>query len=92
MPRLGWRGYLEHCWSGGHSQYGASRRLAEQGRWRLASVAARSALFTCPTLFTRPSRALHLLKTQLRANVSSKAAPEMAGNATMPAPTERRDP
>ena len=66
MPRLGWRGFIEHCWSGGHSQYLASLKLSEQGEWKLASQAARSALFTCPTLFTRPPRALHLLKTQLR--------------------------
>jgi hypothetical protein len=92
MPRLGWKGYLEYCWSGGHCQYSASRRLAEQGEWRLASVAGRSALFTCPTLFTRPLRAFHLLKTQLRAKFYAKAEPEEAGNGTTPTPPERREP
>lgn len=72
MPRLGWRGFLEHCWSGGHCQYLASQKLAEEGLWRLAKVAAHSALFTCPTLFTRPQRAYHLLKTELRSKFPSK--------------------
>ncbi|HKS27227.1 MAG TPA: glycosyltransferase family 4 protein [Pyrinomonadaceae bacterium] len=65
-PRLGWKGYLEYCWTGGHSQYLASEKLAAQGEWRLAELAARSALSTCPTLFTRPRRVFHLLKTELR--------------------------
>jgi hypothetical protein len=90
MPRLGWKGYLEHCWSGGHCQYHASRSLAEQGEWRLAAAAARSALSTCPTLFARPHRAFHLLKTQLRSKFPSQAAPAMetGGNAAMTAPAE----
>lgn len=90
MPRLGWKGYLEYCWSGGHCQYLASQRLAEQGEWRLATVAARSALSTCPTLFTRPRRAFHLLKTELRSKFSSKAEParDSSGNGTMRPPVE----
>lgn len=73
-PRLGWRGYLEHCWSGGHCQYLASQKLAAEGEWRLAKVAAQASLSTCPTLFTRPNRALHLLRTALRSAFSSKPA------------------
>ena len=94
MPRLGLKGYLEHCWSGGNCQYIASRRLAEQGEWRLALAAARSALFTCPMLFARPSRALHLLKTELRSKLPSKAAPETTpdGRVTATSATERREP
>lgn len=75
-PKLGWKGYLEHCWSGGHCQYLASQKLAAQGEWRLAEIAARSALSSCPTLFTRPQRAFHLLKTELWSKFSSKAAPQ----------------
>jgi glycosyltransferase involved in cell wall biosynthesis len=90
MPRLGWKAYLEHCWSGGHCQYLASQKLAGQGQWRLAKVAARSALFTCPTLFTRPSRAFHLFKTELRSKLPSKPLPEaeISGNGRMTAPVE----
>ena len=76
MPRLGWKGYLEQCWSGGHCQYSASRRLAGEGEWRLARVAARSAFFTAPTLFMRPARALHLLRTELRSIFPTKTDAE----------------
>lgn len=77
MPKLGWSGLLEHCWSGGHCQYRASIRLAEEGEWRLAQVAARAALSTCPTLYARPPRALQLFKTELRSTFAGKAAPEL---------------
>ncbi|MBD0372884.1 MAG: hypothetical protein ICV60_18715, partial [Pyrinomonadaceae bacterium] len=88
MPRLGWKGYLEYCWSGGHCQYLASQKLAEEGRWRLAKVAAHSALFTCPTLFTRPQRAFHLFKMELRSTLPSKAVAGTSRNGTREAHVE----
>jgi glycosyltransferase involved in cell wall biosynthesis len=95
-PRLGWKGYLEQCWSGGHCQYLASQKLAAEGQWRLAEIAARSALSTCPTLFTRPQRAFHFLKTELRSKFSSKPVPERETDGqsamTPPVEAERHEP
>lgn len=92
--RLGWEGYLEYCWSGGHCQYLASQKLAAQQEWRLAKIAARSALLTSPTLFIRPGRAFHLLRTELRSKFSPKAAgqPELSDNGAMAAPAEAKGP
>jgi glycosyltransferase involved in cell wall biosynthesis len=69
--RLSWDKYVEHNWTAGNRQYELSRELAARGDWKMASFIARNALFTCPTLFTRPQRALHLLKTNLRSRFSS---------------------
>lgn len=70
-PWRDWQAYLAHCWSPGHLQYEASRRLAAQQDWRLAAAVARAALATCPTLFARPQRLAHLVKTQMYASAAS---------------------
>ena len=64
---VGWKEYVERNWSAGHFQFEASLKLAARGEAGLASVAARAALVTCPTLYLRPSRMAHLLKTGVRA-------------------------
>jgi glycosyltransferase involved in cell wall biosynthesis len=74
--RLSWEQYVEQNWTAGNRQYELSRKLAALGDWQMASVVARNALFTCPTLFTRPQRAFHLLKTELRSKFRAAAAPE----------------
>jgi glycosyltransferase involved in cell wall biosynthesis len=78
--RLSWEQYVEQNWTAGDRQYELSRKLASRGDWKLAAVIARSALFTCPTLFVRPPRAFHLLRTELRAKFPSKSKPEPETN------------
>ena len=65
-PLLDWKDYVERRWTAGCRQYETSRKLAEQGEWRLASAAVRLSLVTCPTLYARPARLAHLLRTLLR--------------------------
>jgi glycosyltransferase involved in cell wall biosynthesis len=74
--RLRWEQYVEQNWTAGERQFELSRELAARGDWRLAAVVARNALFTCPTLFTRPPRAFHLLKTELRSLFPAKRSSE----------------
>jgi hypothetical protein len=64
-PWRAWQNYVAQCWSPGQVQYEASRRLAAQRDWPLAAAVARTAWATCPTLFARPQRLAHLLKTQV---------------------------
>lgn len=65
-PVFHWDEYLRNRWGAGKSQYESSEKLAAQGEWELASGAAREALATTPTLFLRPGRIAHLIKTHLR--------------------------
>lgn len=65
-PVFNWKNYVAHRWGPGRCQYEASRQLAELGDWTLASVAARAALLMSPTIFVRPERLAHLLKTLSR--------------------------
>lgn len=69
-PWRAWPAYLAHRWSPGREQYEASCRLAAQHEWQLAAALARTAWATCPTLFARPQRLAHLLKTQVYARAS----------------------
>lgn len=62
-PLLHWNDYVTYRWGPGRCQYEASLQLAERGDWTLAAVAARAALLMSPTIFVRPGRLIHLLKT-----------------------------
>lgn len=66
LPVTDWQDYIGRRWRAGSSQYEASRRLAERGEWELARRIARVSLSTCPTLYTRPERLKHLLRTCFR--------------------------
>ncbi len=77
---LRWAGYVEHCWTVGHHLYQLSERLAKQGEWGLAAVAARTALTISPTLYARPQRLLHLLKTQVRLRPLLKESSEQGNS------------
>lgn len=69
-PVLHWGAYLEQRWGVGHLQFEASRELARGGEWDLAARAARASLRTSPTLYVKPHRLSHLLRTQLRGVVA----------------------
>jgi glycosyltransferase involved in cell wall biosynthesis len=65
-PLLHWSDYIERRWTAGHCHYEASRKLAQAGEAELARATARLSLLTCPSLYMRPERLAHLLKTFLR--------------------------
>jgi glycosyltransferase involved in cell wall biosynthesis len=65
-PLLDWSGYIERRWSAGKCHYEASRKLSDEGEGELARATARLSLVTCPSLYMRPERLAHLLKTFLR--------------------------
>jgi hypothetical protein len=65
-PLLHWSDYIERRWSAGHCHYEASRKLSLAGEGELARATARLSLVTCPSLYMRPERLAHLLKTFLR--------------------------
>lgn len=75
-PVLHWQRYVEQRWMAGSLQYDASEKLAAEGEWNLARVAAQCALTTCPTLYARPARLAHLLKIlrHPKARLSNRAA------------------
>ncbi len=73
-PLLHYRDYVERCWSVGSHQYQTSQRLAARREWGLAAAAARASLETCPTLYARPARIAHLLKTQVRSRSKNESA------------------
>jgi glycosyltransferase involved in cell wall biosynthesis len=56
------RNYREQRWRAGNNQYLASKRLADREEGVLAAKAAVASLYTCPTLYARPSRLVHLMK------------------------------
>jgi glycosyltransferase involved in cell wall biosynthesis len=60
------KSYILHNWSAAHALYESSREFAARGEERLAAIAARTSLAMCPTLYMRPRRLAHMLKTQLR--------------------------
>jgi glycosyltransferase involved in cell wall biosynthesis len=64
-PFRSWDDYVKDQWAVGHRQYEAAQRLANQGDWRLARIAARTSLMTSPTLYARPKRFAFLMKTQM---------------------------
>jgi glycosyltransferase involved in cell wall biosynthesis len=68
-PLLNWPEYLNWRWPVGLTQFETSQQLAAQQvgplAGPLAAAAARAALAMCPSLFLRPRRLAHLLKTQL---------------------------
>jgi hypothetical protein len=70
-PFLNWEAYIERRWQAGHSQYQASRRLAEWGEPELARAAAHASFATCPTLYIKPARLSHLLRATLQKNNAS---------------------
>jgi glycosyltransferase involved in cell wall biosynthesis len=55
--------YIERHWVAGHRQYEASSVLAAGREWSLASAAVRASVATCPTLYARPRRLVHLIRT-----------------------------
>jgi len=65
-PLLHWSDYIERRWSAGNCHYEASRKLSQAGEGELARATARLSLVTCPSLYMRPERLAHLLKTFLR--------------------------
>jgi hypothetical protein len=65
-PLLNWSDYIERRWSAGNCHYQASRKLSEEGEGELARAAARLSFVTCPSLYMRPERLVHLLKIFLR--------------------------
>ncbi|HEV7858936.1 MAG TPA: glycosyltransferase family 4 protein [Pyrinomonadaceae bacterium] len=65
-PLLHWSDYIERRWTAGNCHYEASRKLAQAGEGELARATARLSLVTCPSLYMRPERLAHLLKTLLR--------------------------
>jgi glycosyltransferase involved in cell wall biosynthesis len=62
-PLTNWPEYLNWRWPVGVHQYETSQRLAAAQEWRLAAAAARAALAMCPSIYVRPRRVAHLLKT-----------------------------
>jgi glycosyltransferase involved in cell wall biosynthesis len=70
---LNWRSYVANRWTPGICQYEASRSLARQGEWKLSAAAARASFATCPSLYARPQRLIHLLRSCLRTGFDAKA-------------------
>jgi glycosyltransferase involved in cell wall biosynthesis len=64
-PLLNWHGYVVERWRPGNNLYEMSRALSDVGDSELAAAFARAALVMCPTLFARPERLAHLLKTRV---------------------------
>jgi hypothetical protein len=64
-PLLHWSDYIERRWSAGNCHYEASRKLSLAGEGELARATARLSLVTCPSLYMRPERLAHLLRTFL---------------------------
>lgn len=58
-----WNGYIEKRWTAGESLYEAFQRLEERGEKELARRVARLSFATCPTLYIKPQRMKHLLRT-----------------------------
>jgi glycosyltransferase involved in cell wall biosynthesis len=64
-PFRSWQAYVQDQWAVGHRQYEAAQKLADQGDWNLARIAARTSFVTSPTLYVRPKRFAFLMKTHL---------------------------
>lgn len=63
-PFLRWRHYVEFLWKVGLTQYQKSVEMAERGDWMLASSLARASFSLSPTIYLKPKRMSHLIKTQ----------------------------
>jgi glycosyltransferase involved in cell wall biosynthesis len=57
-------GYVAWRWGVGERQYDVSKELAGGGQWPLAAAAARASLRAAPTMYLKPARLTHLLRTQ----------------------------
>jgi glycosyltransferase involved in cell wall biosynthesis len=68
------RSYLLSNWSAAQSLYAAAGILARGGQWKLARVAARTALIMCPTIYLRPRRFLGLLRLHLPHRAAASTA------------------
>jgi hypothetical protein len=60
---LNWKSYLNYCWSPGIHQFAVSKQLFASGERKLARAAVRAAVSTSPTIFIRPKRLYHYLRT-----------------------------
>jgi hypothetical protein len=67
-PLFDWRCYVDERLGVGHAQLDAARRLAADGRRRLAAGTAREALATAPTMFLNPRRLARLVHHRIRAS------------------------
>lgn len=58
---------FKYRWTEGNSLYQTSQKLAEQGDRKLAAAMARASFKACPSLYIRPERMAHLIKTNYNA-------------------------
>jgi glycosyltransferase involved in cell wall biosynthesis len=65
-PLLHWNAYLDQRWRVGRLQYETSQNLSKEGEAKLASLTARAAFVTSPTIFLKPARAAHLFKNSIK--------------------------
>ncbi|MEJ7616718.1 MAG: glycosyltransferase family 4 protein [Pyrinomonadaceae bacterium] len=65
-PLFHWKAYVDQRWPIGRLQYELSQKFVKKGESELAAGAARASLTTSPTIYVKPGRAAHFLRTQLR--------------------------
>jgi len=65
-----WSRYLINRWSLGNEMYELATIQSSRHNWKTASILARAALVTCPTLYLRPKRMAELLRSHARAIAS----------------------